>query len=76
MKGCLVTIDAMGCQKNIAEVIKEQEADYLLAVKDNQPTLYQAIQNYFFDASSAHFNGYNIDYTEVINKGHGRLEKS
>jgi predicted transposase YbfD/YdcC len=41
LKGCLVTIDAMGCQKKIAETIIEQEADYLLAVKDNQPKLHQ-----------------------------------
>jgi len=46
LKGCLVTIDAMGCQKNIAEVVIEQKADYIDAVKDNQPTLHQAIQDY------------------------------
>jgi hypothetical protein len=45
LKGCLVTIDAMGCQKNIAEIVISPEADYLLAVKDNQPTLHQAIQD-------------------------------
>jgi len=54
LKGCLVTIDAMGCQKQIAEVIVESEADYFLAVKDNQPTLHQAI-NYFWEANVAHF---------------------
>jgi hypothetical protein len=47
LKGCLVTIDAMGCQKKIAETIIEQEADYLLALKDNQPKLHQAVQDYF-----------------------------
>jgi len=47
LKGCLVTIDAMGCQKKIAKVIVDQEADYLLAVKDNQPKLHQAVQDYF-----------------------------
>lgn len=40
LKGCLITIDAMGCQKKIAEAIIAQNADYLLAVKDNQPTLH------------------------------------
>jgi predicted transposase YbfD/YdcC len=39
LKGCLVTIDAMGCQKTIASKILEKEADYLLSVKDNQPIL-------------------------------------
>lgn len=75
LKGCLVTIDAMGCQKKIAEVIVKQEADYLLAVKDNQPSLHQAIQNYFWEANEANFKGYNIDYAETFNKGHGRLEQ-
>ncbi len=74
LKGCLVTIDAMGCQKKIAEVIIEQEADYLLAVKDNQPTLHQAIQNYFEQANQAAFKGYNIDFAETCDKGHGRIE--
>jgi predicted transposase YbfD/YdcC len=41
----------MGCQKKIAIVNVEQEAEYLLAVKDNQPNLHQAIQNYFSGAS-------------------------
>lgn len=60
----------MGCQKKIADVIVEQEADYLLAVKDNQPSLHQAIQNYFSDANEANFEEYNIDYAETHNKGH------
>jgi predicted transposase YbfD/YdcC len=62
-------------KKNIAEVIVEQEADYLLAVKDNQPYRYQAIQNYFSGANEANFDGYNIDYAQTINKGHGRFEQ-
>jgi len=75
LKGCLVTIDAMGCQKKIAELIVEQEADYLLAVKDNQPNLHLAHQNYFWEANDANFEGYNIDYAQTFNKGHGRLEQ-
>jgi predicted transposase YbfD/YdcC len=53
LKGHLVTIDAMGCQKAIASQIIEQEGDYLLAVKGNQPTLHEAIQVAFVDQSSA-----------------------
>ncbi|EDN65859.1 transposase [Beggiatoa sp. PS] len=67
--------DGLGCQKKIAKTIVEQEADYLLAVKDNQPTLHQAIRNYFEEANKARFAGYNIDYDEKINKGPGRLEQ-
>ncbi len=74
LKGCLVTIDAMGCQKKIAKVIIDQEADYLLAVKDNQPTLHQAIQDYFTQANQVNFEGYKIDFAETYNKGHGRIE--
>ncbi|MDR1030711.1 MAG: ISAs1 family transposase, partial [Treponema sp.] len=47
IKGAMVTIDAMGCQKDRAGKIREQEADYLLAVKDNQPTLHQDSKAYF-----------------------------
>ena len=74
LKGCLVTIDAMGCQKDIAKDIVSVGADYLLAVKDNQPNLHQAIQNYFREASEAHFENYDIDFAETYNKGHGRIE--
>jgi len=45
VKGAIVTIDAMGCQKEIAEQIVVQEGDYVLAVKDNQPKLHQAVQD-------------------------------
>ncbi|EDN69070.1 transposase, IS4 [Beggiatoa sp. PS] len=64
----------MGCQKNIAEIIVEQEADYIEAVKDNQPTLHQAIQDYFEEANEANFESYNIDFAETYNKSHGRIE--
>ena len=47
IKGCIVTIDAMGTQKQIAAQIREQQADYVLAVKDNQPTLFADVQAFF-----------------------------
>ena len=49
VSGCLVTIDAMGCQREIARSIVDQEADYVLAVKGNQPTLHKALANFFDD---------------------------
>ena len=52
-----------------------RQADYLLAVKDNQPTLHQAIQSYFSDANEANFKEYDIDFAETIKKGHGRVEE-
>jgi len=54
LKGCLVTADAMSCQKTIAMKIRRQEADYLLGVKQNQRTLYNAIDQQFTAYWSAH----------------------
>lgn len=51
IEGCVVTIDAMGTQKDIAGKIREKKAEYVLAAKENQPTLYKDIQDYFETAS-------------------------
>ena len=47
IEGCLVTIDAMGCQKKIVETIVDREADYLIALKENQPNLYASVISHF-----------------------------
>ena len=47
VKGCIITIDAIGCQHNIAKNILDQEADYYLAVKNNNPKLYEELEKYF-----------------------------
>src|SRR5436190_22184328 len=47
LKGCVVTIDAAGCQKEIAAQIVAKDADYVLALKDNQPTLHEQVSDYF-----------------------------
>jgi predicted transposase YbfD/YdcC len=67
LKGFLVSIDAMGCQRAIAEKIVARQADYLLAVKGNQPTLYQAIQDAFLDCKD------QIVHVEQAEQGHGRI---
>jgi predicted transposase YbfD/YdcC len=69
LEGALVTIDAMGCNPAIAQSILDAKADYLLAVKDNQPTLHKDIESYFATAPSA-----EVDACEDLDKGHGRLE--
>lgn len=74
LTGCIVTIDAMGCQTEIAETIVQQKADYLLAVKENQGQLYQDVQDLFTECQKASFQGVPHDYYKTINKGHGRLE--
>ena len=75
LKGCIVTIDAMGCQKEIAQGILEQGADYVLAVKKNQGRLYEDIRDLFEEAGATGFEGVAHDYATTLNKGHGRLER-
>lgn len=75
LKGCIVTIDAMGCQKEIAQGILDQGADYVLAVKQNQGRLYEDLKDLFGEAAAAGFAGVPYDYATTLNKNHGRLEK-
>ena len=70
LRGCLVTIDAMGCQKSIARQIVASEADYLLAVKSNQGQLYDQRQDAFRCAEGSD----SLDRRREVSKGHGRLE--
>jgi len=72
LKGCIVTIDAMGCQKKIAQTICAQGAEYVLQVKGNQGTLLTELQELFDYAGQ---NGYqDCTYAKTTNKGHGRIE--
>lgn len=74
LKGCIVTIDAIGCQTEIAEKIVEHGGDYLLAVKENQGNLCEALQEFFAEGESRGFGSLKIDRYETIEKDHGRLE--
>lgn len=74
LTGCIVTIDAMGCQKKIADKIREKGADYLLALKENHPKLLEAVENRFHTAAERRFNGYEIDFAETEDRNHGRNE--
>jgi predicted transposase YbfD/YdcC len=73
--GCIVTIDAMGCQTEIARTIIDQKADYVLAVKQNQGHLYQDIADWFAYADQIQFHNMTHDYHQTINKNQGRIEK-
>jgi predicted transposase YbfD/YdcC len=73
VKGCLVTIDAMGCQKHIAEDIQSASADYLLAVKDNQPTLSAEVAT-IFEHCRRDPTAFGVDFHETDDRGHGRTE--
>ena len=74
IKGAVVTIDAMGCQKAIAKKIIQKEADYVLAVKGNQGHLSSAIKDFFSIAHEENFKQLSHQFTEEIDKGHGRVE--
>ena len=73
LKGSIVSIDAIGCQKNIAKKIVEKKADYLLAVKNNQHKLYRDIDILFSSIDSKTFPMESHEY-KTIDKAHGRLE--
>ena len=74
LEGALVTIDAMGCQKEIARRIKEKKADYLLSVKENQPSLCEGIGDAFLDRDRERFGARFSDVAEQSDAGHGREE--
>ncbi|AGA28358.1 ISAs1 family transposase [Singulisphaera acidiphila] len=74
VSGCLVTIDAMGCQTEIAEKIVQGGADYVLAVKGNQPTLFEGIMNFFVGHMDDDFARVKVSRHETKDKGHGRIE--
>jgi len=81
LKGCIVTLDAMGCQKEIAAHIIEQHADYVLALKGNHATVHEEVRTFFEDAvvpcatecaDTAEKD--KMDFHQTIEKGHGRIE--
>jgi predicted transposase YbfD/YdcC len=74
LKGCIVTIDAMGCQRAIAEQIIAQGGDYVLGLKGNQSVLQEGVEDFFTVAMAGDFAGVEYDYTEEVDQDHGRLE--
>lgn len=72
--GCIVTIDAMGCQRTIAHQILTQGGDYVLGLKGNQRTLEQDVQVSFTAAAADGFAGIRHEQAETIETGHGRIE--
>jgi predicted transposase YbfD/YdcC len=75
LQGALVTIDAMGCQKRITEDIVAGGADYVLAVKENQPTLHEDVQRIFMEALEDDFKGTTHRYHHTTEQAHGRTEE-
>jgi predicted transposase YbfD/YdcC len=74
LKGAVVTIDAMGCQKEIAKTMTERGADYVLALKDNHPTLAEEVTLFLNDARDTGFADITHAYHETVDGDHGRIE--
>ncbi len=78
LDGCLVTIDRVppgwGCQKRIARTIRDRGADYVLALKGNQPQLHEAVVETFTVEQAEGFEGCDHDCHQTVNKNHGRIE--
>ncbi len=72
--GCIVTIDAMGCQTELARSIVARGGDYVLALKGNQEGLHTAVQDAFALAEGDGFVGVTHDRAQTAGKGHGRIE--
>jgi len=72
LAGCIVTADAMHCQKNIAKEIMEADADYVLALKGNQGTAFAEVKTFLDDALNRVQT--HLVFLETVDKGHGRLE--
>jgi predicted transposase YbfD/YdcC len=70
----IVTIDAMGCQKEIAQAIVNKGADYVLAVKDNQPTLFEALQETFLRLAEEDWAEPSLRRFKTVDRDHGRIE--
>jgi predicted transposase YbfD/YdcC len=74
IKGCIVTVDAIGTQTKIAKTIIDQGGDYILAVKENQGNLYEDIQDLFAEDWKYNFEDAPYSYAKMVNKDHGRIE--
>ncbi len=75
LKGCIVTLDAIGCQTEIAQLIVDKEADYILALKPNQPTLYEDVVELFRGVQEVQFQDVPHTYAHSLDKNHGRVER-
>lgn len=74
LSGCIVTIDAIGTQTNIAKTIVEAEADYVLSVKENQGHLFEDISVLFAVDQEQNFKYSSLEHAQITNKDHGRIE--
>jgi predicted transposase YbfD/YdcC len=74
LKGCIVTIDAMGCQKEIARAIHDREADYVLSLKGNQGLFHDEIKVFLNDSVDSGFQDITHSFIQTVDGDHGRIE--
>ena len=74
LSGCIVTMDAMGCQTAFAKTIVEKDADYVFSLKGNQGTVHKDVIDLFEHAQAVDFRDSGHDVHKTVDKGHGRLE--
>jgi len=74
MEGAIVTIDAMGCQRNIAQIILDKKADYVLALKGNQGSLHDDVALFASTEQAKEFSGTGVSQNTTIDSDHGRIE--
>lgn len=74
IKGCVVTVDALNCQKDIAQTIIDGGGDYVFALKANHPQFHQEVVDWFDWAKAQDFRDIDYTFCETVDKGHGRLE--
>jgi len=75
ISGCIITVDSMGCQVDVAQTCVDQEADYVLALKENQPHLYADVVRLFDDLDASQMQAYPYDDAHSFDNTHGRAEK-
>lgn len=75
LEGCVVTIDAIGCQTEMVRQIAEKKADYVISLKGNQGNLHREVKDYLDWAERIGFTEISYDYCETIEKDHGRIEE-
>ena len=74
IQNCIITIDAMGCQRSIAKEIKAKGGDYVLSLKGNQGKLKNNVEQFFQYADACSFKDIEHDYHKTLDKDHGRIE--
>lgn len=74
LNGCIVTIDAMGCQREIVKQISETGGDYVITLKKNQGGLYQRVEALFKEALIKRYEGFTFSYNRRSEQAHGREE--